>query len=169
MEEIELCPYATIPFIPGNSNQLKHALNKAGCNTFFHSGQKLQGILCRKNKTRPDSLKMKGVYKFDCQCDKNAIYILETACSFKTCAKEHQRAAETRKWTHSGITQHKQDCDLPIDWSNPEILARFSGKDKGRLKYDLKVQKALFIKKFSCGPNCGLNEDWGCSAVSCFS
>jgi hypothetical protein len=145
--------------IRGISNQLKRVLKKVGCNAFFRSGQKLQGILYGKNKTRPDSMIMKGVDKFDCQCDKNAIYIGETACSFETHAKEHQHAAETGKWMQSGITQHKQDCDLSIDWSNHEILARFSVKDKGRLKYDLKVQEALFIRKLSCGPNCGLNEN----------
>jgi hypothetical protein len=48
-----------------------------------------------------------------------------------------------------------------MDWSSPEILSRFSGKDKGKLKHDLKVQKALFIQQFNGGPNRGLNEDWG--------
>ena len=80
-----------------------------------------------------------------------------------------QNSLEFLTWAEKGVAsclvegmlQHKQECNLPIDWNNPEDLGRFSGKDKGRLKYDLKVQESLFIKKFNCGPNCGLNEDWG--------
>jgi hypothetical protein len=161
IEEVEFRPYATLPFIPGISNQLKRVLNKAGCNAFFRSGQKLQNILCGKNKTRPDPLKTKGIYKFQCLCSSDAIYVGETARSFEMRSSEHQQAADKGKWTHSGLTQYHQNCDAPIDWTKPEILSQVSGKDKKKMKYDLKVQEALFIKKFNCGPNHGLNEDWG--------
>jgi hypothetical protein len=39
LDEIEFHPYATLPFIPTISNQLKRALNKAGCNAFCQIGK----------------------------------------------------------------------------------------------------------------------------------
>jgi hypothetical protein len=83
------------------------------------------------------------------------------ARSFEKRSSEHQNAAEKGKWSHSGLTQHRETCSAPIDWDNPEILSCVSGKDKKKMKFDLKVQEALFIKKLNSGPNHGLNEDWG--------
>ena len=99
---IELRPNAKIPFVPGGiSYRHKRALNKAGCNVFMTAGQKLQNMLCSKNKTKPDRLERKGVYKYDCKpCQKS--YIGETARSFKIRHAEHMKAAQTSKWTHSG-------------------------------------------------------------------
>ena len=39
--------------------------------------------------------------------------------------------------------------------------ALWSGKNKKKLNYDLKVAEALEIKKANCGPGRGLNEYWG--------
>jgi hypothetical protein len=103
----------------------------------------------------------KGIYKFECPCSTKAIYIGETARSFEIRAKEHQRAAETGKWSHSGLVQHKEKCDAPIDWQKPKILATFSNKNKNKLKFDLHLLEALEIHRHGSGPNRGLNEDWG--------
>ena len=155
-----LRPYASIPFIPGVSQQLQRAFAQAGCNLFHKSGQTLQNILCSRNKTQPPPCKCKGIYKFNCQCKPESVYIGETRRSVDLRAKEHQRAAETGKWSHSGLTQHRQNCNAPIDWE-PEILSRVSIKDPDRLKYHLRVSEALHIKREKCGPGKGLNEDYG--------
>ena len=52
-DDVRLRPFATINFIPGVSHRLKRAFQKAGCNLFHRGGQKLQNILCGKNKSRP--------------------------------------------------------------------------------------------------------------------
>jgi hypothetical protein len=104
---------------------------------FFRSGQKLQNILSGKNKTRPDPLKPKGIYKFQCSCSPSAIYVGETTHSFEKCSSEHQQAADKGKWTHLGLIQHRQNCNAPIDWKDPQILSHVSGKDKKKIKYDL--------------------------------
>jgi hypothetical protein len=161
MEEIQNRPYACIPFIPKISNQLKRALGKAGCKTFFKSGSKLQNLLCSKNKTKPDPISGKGIYKVKCPCAPNTIYIGETSRSFLTRLKEHQKAVENGKWSHSSITQLKEICKDPIDWDNPEIVAKLNHKDKTRLKYDLRIRESLEIRRHECGPERGLNEDWG--------
>ena len=63
--------------------------------------------------------------------------------------------------------QHKQTCDVPMDWNNPEIISRAqSKKNKDSLKYDLRVQESLWIRRYDCGPGRGLNEDWGAHAKS---
>jgi hypothetical protein len=160
-DDVQLRPFACIPFIPSISYQLKRALGKAGCKTFFKAGNKLQNILCSKNKTHPNPMDTKGVYKIQCPCAPEAIYIGETARSFATRTKEHRKAVESGKWSHSGLTQHKEHCDKPIDWDNPEIIARLSHKDKGKLKFDLRLRESLEIRRHGCGPNKGLNEDWG--------
>ena len=41
------------------------------------------------------------------------------------------------------------------------VLATFSGKNKKRLAYDVKVCETLEIRRHNCGPGSGLNEDMG--------
>ena len=75
--------------------------------------------------------------------------------------KEHRRALETEKWSHSGIVAHKQECPLQVDWENPEILDSLRGKNKAALDYNLRLRESLYIAKENTGPGYGLNEDWG--------
>jgi hypothetical protein len=159
--ELQRRPYACIPYIPGISSQLKRALTKAGCKTFFRSGTKLKDILCSKNKTHPPRTHKKGIYRIDCPCSENAIYIGQTGRSIKTRAAEHKKASERHQWHHSGITQHKESCPSPVDWDNPTIITTMSNKNKNKLTYDLKIREALEIRRHNCGPGRGLNEDWG--------
>ena len=116
---IHLRPNAKIPFIPGGvTYKLKRALKKAGCNAYVTAGQKLQNVLCSKNKSKPDPLKRKGVYKYNCTpCKKS--YVGETARSFQIRHCEHMKGADTGKWSHSGLTQHMQHCDGPIEGPEP--------------------------------------------------
>ena len=51
-----------------------------------------------------------------------------------------------------------------MDWEKLEIISRSFNKNKDRLKYDLRVEEALYIRRFDSGPNRGLNEDWGAHA-----
>jgi hypothetical protein len=161
LEETQLRPYTVIPFIPSVSHQKTCALGKAGCKMFFKSGTKLQNILCSSNKTQPAPMERKGIYKFSCPCSPSAIYVGETSRSFSTRAREHRKAAETGRWSHFGLTQHKEHCKQPVDWENPEILARMNFKDKNRLKFELRLSESLEIRCHGWGPNKGLNEDWG--------
>ena len=158
-DNIQLRPNAKIPFIPGGvTYKLKRALKKAGCNTYITAGQKLQNVLCSKNKSKTDPLARKGVYRYVCApCKKT--YVGETARSFKIRHGEHMKAAETGKWSHSGLTQHMQHCNGPIE--GPETLCTANSKYKGALKHDLRVKEALYIRRLNCGPNKGMNEDMG--------
>ena len=159
-DNIRLRPYATLPFIPGVSHSLKRAFSKAGCNLFHKSGHTLQNILCSKNKSRPPPCKCKGIYKFHCPCNDKAVYVGETRRSIDLRAAEHKKAAENGRWSHSGLTQHKEQCSEPIDWT-PEVLSRVSDKNPQRLKHHLRVEEALWIRRLGCGPGKGLNEDYG--------
>jgi hypothetical protein len=49
--------------------------------------------------------------------------------------EEHKQAAEKGKWSHSGITQHKEQCHQPVDWDNPEVLATMKNKNKKKLVF----------------------------------
>jgi hypothetical protein len=104
-------------------------------------------------------MKRGGVYKYECKLH-NVQYVGETARSFETRDGEHRKATEQAKWAHSGLTQHKQYCTAPIE--KPEILS-FANckKPKDKLKYNLRVEEALHIRRFNCGPENGMNEDWG--------
>ena len=160
--EEEYKPFARIPFLPGNIfHQIKRSLSKAGINTCPTSGQKLLNVLCGKNKTRPPQEEKKGVYRLNCPCNDKAIYVGQTIRSIKSRCKEHKTAAEKENWQHSGISQHKEQCDQPVDWENPVVLKTMSGKSKKKLAYDLKVREALEIRRQNCGPGHGLNEDFG--------
>jgi hypothetical protein len=152
-------PYACLPYIPGISNQLKRTLNKAGCKTFFKSGKKLRDILCSKNKTHPPQKDKKGIYKITCPCSPKSTYIGQTSRSINTRITEHKKATERQQWHHSGITQHKETCNLPVDWDDASTITTLSNKNKVRLKYDLKIREALEIRRHDCGPGRGLNED----------
>ena len=98
-----------------------------------------------------------GIYKYHCPSHK-IDYVGETKRSFKIRDAEHRRAASNQKWTHSGLTQHMERCDSPID--GPKILYPMNGNDKNS-KYNLRIMESLFIRKFNCGPGKGMNEDFG--------
>ena len=65
-------------------------------------------------------MKKKGIYRYHCPRH-NVDYVGETARNFDTRHKEHFKAAEAGRWSHSGLTQHIQNCDAPIE--GPEILS----------------------------------------------
>ena len=115
-----------------------------------------------KNKSRPPPCDCKGIYKFHCPCRPSAIYVGETRRSISTRAAEHKRAVETQKWSHSGLSQHKQECNSPMNWT-PEILSRPNTRKQTpqQLKHHLRVEEALWIRRLQCGPGKGLNEDYG--------
>ena len=161
-EDVRLHPYATLSFIPGISHALKRAFAKAGCNLYNKSGNKLQNILCGKNKTQPPPCKCKGIYKFHCSCSPNAIYVGITRRSIDIRAAKHKRAVDTGKWSLSGLAQHRQECHAPIDWT-PEVLScvNTKGMKPQQLSHHLKVEEALWIRRLNCGPGRGLNEDYG--------
>ena len=159
-DDAKLRPYATLPFIPGVSQPLKRAFRRAGCNLFHKSGQKLQNILCSKNKTKPPPEKGSGIYRFNCSCSPSAVYVGETRRSFESRTKEHRRAVEKGHWENSGLSQHKEHCKAPIDWK-PEILSKVSMKNPQQLKHHLKVEEAMWIRRLGCGPGKGLNLDNG--------
>ena len=78
-EEQQRKKYACIPYIPEIAHPLKRVLKKAGVTTIFSSGPKLQNILCGANKTRPDPQRKKGVYRYQCPCSDNSVYVGQTA------------------------------------------------------------------------------------------
>ena len=98
-----------------------------------------------------------GIYKYQCP-EHKVEYIGETKRSFKTRDKEHRKAAETGKWSHSGLTQHMRDCNATIP--EPHILHDTNDKSKNP-KFDLRVREALYIRRYKCGPGKGMNEDLG--------
>ena len=75
--------------------------------------------------------------------------------------KQRDRSiAEKEQWSHSGLTQHHQHCDGPID--DPTILSSAKrAKTKDALNFNLKVEESLWIRRRNCGPGKGMNEDWG--------
>ena len=75
--------------------------------------------------------------------------------------KERLKKAIGLTWAHLGISAHKEHCKEPVDWENPTVLATISGKNKKRVAYDAKVREALEIRRHTCGPGSGLNEDMG--------
>ena len=160
-EEQEQRMFACIPYIPEIAHPLRRVLSKAGVNTIFSSGQKLQNILCGKNKTRPPPEKKKGVYKYNCPCSDKAVYVGQTARSCDVRWKEHKAAIEKQNWPHSGISQHYQTCDKGFDVDNASIITTMQSKSKKKTMYDLKVREALEIRRNKCGPGKGLNFDMG--------
>ena len=104
-------------------------------------------------------MKKKGISRSPCPRH-NVDYVGETARNFDIRHKEHFKAAEVGRYSHSGLTQHLQNCDAPIE--GPEILSvAKKTKDKGKLKFDLRVEESLWIRRQNCGPGHGMNEDWG--------
>ena len=58
------------------------------------------------------------------------------------------------------MTQHMEKCNGEIE--GPSILCTANTKSsKNRMKYDLRVKEALFIRRYDCGPFKGMNEDNG--------
>ena len=156
---MEKKPFVCLPYIPSISNALKRTAKKAGFNVTFRSGRKLRSILCTNCKTKRDPHQQKGIYMFTCPCGKK--YVGQTVRKIATRGKEHGKAVEKAQWGHSGISTHKQTCDLPIDWEKPAVLETMSGKSKLALQYNLRLRESLYIAKENTGPGHGLNEDWG--------
>ena len=154
-------PYVVLKYLPdGIYHQIRRACNKAGINLVTKPGNKLQSMLCGRNKTRHAPKRMPGVYRVTCPCSPDAQYIGQTIRPIETRGKEHERAATKGDWSHSGICQHKETCHEQVNWE-PEVIATMTNKNKRKLTYDLKVREALEIRRHNCGPGKGLNEDMG--------
>ena len=108
---------------------LKRACNKAGINLVTKPGNKLKDVLCSGNKTRHDPNNKPGVYKIHCPCSPSAIYIGQTIRPINIRGKEHERAANTGNWNHSGISQHKQGCPELVNWEL-EVITTMTNKNK---------------------------------------
>ena len=144
----------------GVYHQMKRACTKAGINLVTRPGTKLKDVLCSSNKTRHEPHQKPGVYKIQCSCSPDAVYVGQTIRPISTRGKEHEKAAEKGNWHHSGITQHKESCPEAVNWK-PEVIVNMTNKNKKKLAYDLKVREALEIRRHRCGPGHGLNEDMG--------
>ena len=87
------------------------------------------GVLCSKNKSEIDPAKKQGIYKYVCpKCGK--VYIGQTHQCCKTRWREHQHAFGKGDWTHSGISQHHQNCDEPFDVSSFQVIKNMTGNNK---------------------------------------
>ena len=154
-------PYVVIPYLPnGTYHKLKRSCDKAGINLVSKPGRKLKNVLCSANKTRHDPKDMPGIYLMNCEECANAIYIGQTIRPINVRAKEHERAANSGNWSHSGICQHKQTSTKQTNWT-PTVVTNKTNKNKKKLIYDLKVREALEIRRHNSGPGSGLNEDFG--------
>jgi len=161
LAEDEYRPYIVTTYLPdGTHHRLKRACEKAGVNLVSKPGVKLKDMLCSNNKTQHEPSKKPGVYQISCSCSPSAKYVGQTIRPIELRGKEHQRAANNGNWSHSGISQHRESCNAPIEWK-PQVITTMSNKNKRRLTYDLKVREALEIRKRNCGPGQGLNEDFG--------
>ena len=150
-----------LTYLPeGTYHKIKWACSNAGINLVTRPGTKLKDVLCAPNKTRHDPITKPGVYRLRCPCSPKAQYIGQTIRPITTRGKEHEKAANTGNWHHSGICQHKQACPEPVNWE-PEVIASLTNKNKRKLTYDLKVREALEIRRHNSGPGAGLNEDLG--------
>ena len=98
-----------------------------------------------------------GIYRYHCP-KHNIDYIAETKRSFRIHDAEHRSAAAAGRWSHSGLTQHMENCDAQIE--GPYIIETGDRKNKN-LKYDLRIGEALNIRRYNCGPGKGMNEDYG--------
>ena len=74
---------------------------------------------------------------------------------------DHERAITKKKWEHSGITQHYEQCDKTFNKENFNVITTMQGKNKKKLVFDLKVWEALEIQRHNSGPGRGLNLDYG--------
>ena len=123
-------PYIVMTYLPdGTYHKLKRSCEKAGVNLVTKPGAKLKDILCSQNKTKHDPIHKPGVYQLTCPCSPNAKYIGQTIRPIATRGKEHERAATTGNWQHSGICQHKQNCSENVDWK-PKVIASMTNKNK---------------------------------------
>ena len=102
-------------------------------------------------------MKKSGIYQYTCSQHKTH-YIGETKRSFKIRDKEHKKAAQQQRWSHSGLTQHMENCSANIE--GPKILHNSDERQKNP-KFDLRVREALYIRRYQCGPGKGMNQDYG--------
>jgi hypothetical protein len=131
---------------------MRRIAKKAGLKLTNKSGTKMKDILCASNKTKVDPQQKKGVYCHHCPCDPKAKDIGMTTRKFSIRSKEHKKAYMMQKWTHSGIVAHKEQCNQPIDWENPQILDAMNGKKKNPLYFDIRLCESLWIAKGNTGP-----------------
>ena len=157
----EAKPYVVMTYLPdGVYHQMKRACTKAGVQLITRPGTKLKDLLSAPNRTHHDPTKKPGIYKIQCSCSDASTYVGQTIRPIETQGKEHHQAAQKGNLAHSGISQHKEQCNVEVDWK-PEVIKNMSNKNKKRLTYNLKVREALEIRRHNCGPGKGLNEDYG--------
>ena len=108
---------------------MRRACNKAGVQLITRPGTKLKDLLCAPNRTHHDPCKKPGIYKLQCSCSDASKYIGQTIRPIVTRGKEHHQAAQKGNWAHSGIAQHKEQCNADVDWK-PEVIKNMSNKNK---------------------------------------
>ena len=161
-DEEEFKPYCRMPYLPGGTfHEIRRALNEAGVNTCATAGQKLGQALCSKNKTHPEPKKKKSIYQLTCTCSNKNTYVGQAIRAIDKRCLEHKKASEKGNWQHSGISQHKETCNQPVEWEDLKVLKTMNGKNEKSLAYNLKVREALEIKRQNSDPGQGLNEDFG--------
>ena len=75
--------------------------------------------------------------------------------------KEHAGYVR-RGQDNSGIAQHlNHGCNGPVDFQNPEILAKVQCKTKKQAEFLLRIREGREIRCHHTGPGKGFNENWG--------
>ena len=121
----------------------------------------MKNILCSKNRDKPPDKRI--VYKLPCPCNPAP----ENAYIGYTVRRKEQRMAEHAGYVRrgedsSGIAQHlNHGCNGPVDFKNPEILAKVQCKTKKQAEFLLKIREGMNIRCHQTGPGKGLNENWG--------
>ena len=108
---------------------------------------------------------MKSYFTMERYCTKYAeVYICQNFRFELTNHHQWQRmirGIQHKKWQHSGITQHYENCQHAFDKKNFEPIHNMQGETRRKLAYDTKIREALEIRRHGCGPGKGLNEDMG--------
>ena len=75
--------------------------------------------------------------------------------------KEHAGYVR-RGQDNSGVAQHlNHGCNGPVDFQNPEILAKVQSKSKKQAEFLLRICEGMEIRCHQTGPGKGFNENWG--------
>ena len=150
--------YTTIPYVEGQSEEIRRVCGRYGIKVAFKSNGTLRDKLTKVKDKLPVKKNSKVVYKIPCSCGK--FYLGETVRRLETRLKEHIDACEKGMWEKSAIAEHAWVEGHRILWEEASIV------DRARRQTELLMKEALHIRSET--PNDILNRDGGLDIHGCW-
>ena len=109
-----------LPYIQGESEQLRRTFNKYNIKTTFYTPTTLRSLLSKPKDPIPKEDRNNVIYQLDCK-DFEAVYVGETKRTLNIRTNEHISAVKSAS-QRSHTAEHCWKYNHDFDWNNKRVL-----------------------------------------------